>query len=146
MEDCTPKDRGTRWWCCAQVDSALLSHPLVTEAVSFGAPDEKYGETVAAAVVLSQPADDAEATVADIKKAAAAKLAKFKVRACYHHRRALCLWRISLTGPPQQEHALCSGSPWQIAESPPCELHCLEVELELQLHECEDQCEVQHQL
>ena len=36
----------------AQVDSALLSHPLVTEAVSFGAPDEKYGESVAAAVVL----------------------------------------------------------------------------------------------
>ena len=33
-----------------QVDSALLSHPLVTEAVSFGAPDEKYGESVAAAV------------------------------------------------------------------------------------------------
>lgn len=61
------------------MDSALLSHPLVTEAVSFGAPDEMYGETVAAAVVLSQPADDVEATVADIKKAAAAKLAKFKV-------------------------------------------------------------------
>ena len=61
------------------MDSALLSHPLVTEAVSFGAPDEKYGETVAAAVVLSQPADDFEAIVADIKKAAAAKLAKFKV-------------------------------------------------------------------
>ena len=31
----------------SQVDSALLSHPAVTEAVSFGAPDEKYGEVVA---------------------------------------------------------------------------------------------------
>ena len=62
-----------------QVDSALLSHPLVTEAVSFGAPDEKYGESVAAAVVLSKPVDDEEATVAEIKKAAASKLAKYKV-------------------------------------------------------------------
>ena len=62
-----------------QVDSALLAHPLVTEAVSFGAPDEKYGESVAAAVVLSKPVQDEEATVADIKKAAASKLSKFKV-------------------------------------------------------------------
>ena len=61
------------------MDSALLSHPLVTEAVSFGAPDEKYGESVAAAVVLSKPVDDEEATVAEIKKAAASKLAKYKV-------------------------------------------------------------------
>ena len=52
---CTKYDRSTRLWrCCAQIDSALLSHPLVTEAVSFGAPDEKYGESVAAAVVLSR--------------------------------------------------------------------------------------------
>ena len=63
----------------AQVDSALLAHPLVTEAVSFGAPDEKYGECVAAAVVLAKPVDDEESTIADIKKAAASKLSKFKV-------------------------------------------------------------------
>lgn len=37
----------------SQVDSVLLSHPFVAEAVSFGAPDEKYGEVVAAAVVLT---------------------------------------------------------------------------------------------
>ena len=90
MEVCTPGGRGIGWCCCAQVDSALLSHPLVTEAVSFGAPDEKYGETVAAAVVLSQPANDVKATVADIKKAAAAKLAKFKVQFHSHRRQALC--------------------------------------------------------
>ena len=94
-----------------QVDSALLSHPLVTEAVSFGAPDEKYGETVAAAVVLSRPADDVKATVADIKKAAAAKLAKFKVNACSHYPRALCLWHICFsTGVQQHEHAMHSSS------------------------------------
>lgn len=51
----------------------------MAEAVSFGAPDEKYGEVVAAAVVLSKPADDAAAVIADIRKFAAAKLATFKV-------------------------------------------------------------------
>ena len=35
------------------MDGALLSHPGVAEAVSFSAPDEKYGEVVAAAVVLA---------------------------------------------------------------------------------------------
>jgi len=28
------------------VDAVLLSHPLVAEAVSFAAPDPKYGEEV----------------------------------------------------------------------------------------------------
>ena len=63
-----------------QVDSALLGHPLVAEAVSFAAPDEKYGEVVAAAVVLSKRdgRDDA-ALVDDIRTFAATRLAKFKV-------------------------------------------------------------------
>lgn len=59
----------------------MLGHPLVAEAVSFGAPDEKYGESVAAAVVLSKPAQQDEAAlIADIKKFAASKLASFKVQ------------------------------------------------------------------
>ena len=37
-----------------QVDSAILAHPGVAEAVCFAAPDEKYGEVVAAAVVLNE--------------------------------------------------------------------------------------------
>jgi len=62
------------------VDSALLGHSRVAEAVAFAAPDEKYGEIVAAAVVLTQPASgDADAITADIRKYAATKLAKFKV-------------------------------------------------------------------
>jgi acyl-CoA synthetase (AMP-forming)/AMP-acid ligase II len=32
----------------------MLAHPGVAEAVSFAAPDEKYGEVVAAAVVLNE--------------------------------------------------------------------------------------------
>lgn len=63
-----------------QIDSALLSHPAVVEAVSFGAPNEKYGETVAAAVVLAAPAADPAALIADIKQVAALKLAPFKAR------------------------------------------------------------------
>lgn len=61
-----------------QIDSALLGHPDVVEAVSFGAPDEKYGEIVAAAVVLAKPASDPAALIADIKRVASQKLAPFK--------------------------------------------------------------------
>ena len=76
--DCRP----VRWLSRMQVDGALLSHPAVAEAVSFAAPDEKFGEIVAAAVVLSQPADDPKAVIADIRRHAATKLAKFKVQMC----------------------------------------------------------------
>ncbi|KAK9807300.1 hypothetical protein WJX73_009699 [Symbiochloris irregularis] len=62
-----------------EVDGALLSHPNVAEAVSFAAPDEKYGESVAAAVVPSKQVDDEAAFIEDVKKHAASKLAKFKV-------------------------------------------------------------------
>ncbi|KAK9828489.1 hypothetical protein WJX72_000277 [[Myrmecia] bisecta] len=62
-----------------EVDGALLSHPAVAEAVAFGAPDEKFGEVVAAAVVLTSKPANAEAIIADIRKHAGVKLAKFKV-------------------------------------------------------------------
>ena len=62
-----------------QVDSVLLSHPKVGEAVAFGAPDEKFGEIVAAAVVPSSGIGDKQAFISDLKKHAASKLAKFKV-------------------------------------------------------------------
>ena len=47
--------------------------------MSFGAPDEKYGESVAAAVVLDKPAGDQKALIDDIKRVASEKLASFKV-------------------------------------------------------------------
>ena len=72
-----------------QVDGVLLSHPDVAEAVSFGAPDEKYGEVVAAAIVPTKPVQDVPAFVADLQKHAASKLAKFK--ACLACERALVL-------------------------------------------------------
>lgn len=60
-----------------EVDAALLAHPQVSEAVAFGVPDEKYGEVVAAAVVLLPGADGV--TADDIKAFVRGKLASFKV-------------------------------------------------------------------
>jgi len=43
-----------------EIDEVLLDHPAVSEAVCFGVADRIYGEEVAAAVVLSSPATEAE--------------------------------------------------------------------------------------
>ena len=57
-----------------EVDEALLSHPAVAEAVSFSVPDEKYGEEVAAAVVLKT-----ETSPAALTAHCEGRLASFKV-------------------------------------------------------------------
>lgn len=41
----------------AEIEDVLRSHPAVSDAACFGVPDERYGERVAAAVVLSAAAD-----------------------------------------------------------------------------------------
>jgi acyl-CoA synthetase (AMP-forming)/AMP-acid ligase II len=56
-----------------EVDEALLMHPAVAEAVCFGVPDPKYGEEVAAAVVLRGDANEAD-LIAHCKE----RLAAFK--------------------------------------------------------------------
>lgn len=56
-----------------EIDEALLSCPGVREAVAFGVPDEKYGEAVAAAIVVD--GTTAEAVRAHV----GARLASFKV-------------------------------------------------------------------
>jgi acyl-CoA synthetase (AMP-forming)/AMP-acid ligase II len=43
-----------------EIDEVLLSHPSVAEAVCFGVPHQAWGEEVAAAVVLSGEATEAE--------------------------------------------------------------------------------------
>ncbi len=58
-----------------EVDDALMSHPGVAEAVAFAIPDEKYGEAVAAAIVLRDPAT----TIDDVLDHARKRLAPFKV-------------------------------------------------------------------
>ncbi|GAX79947.1 hypothetical protein CEUSTIGMA_g7386.t1 [Chlamydomonas eustigma] len=64
-----------------EVDSILLSHPAVAEAVCFGVPDEKYGEVVAAAVVLRPDAPKVTDTDMEksIKELCNSKLSAFKV-------------------------------------------------------------------
>src|SRR5439155_11867382 len=62
-----------------EVDAALLSHPAVAEAATFGTPDEKYGEEVHAAVVLK-----GEATVEHLLIHCRERLADFKVPKVVH--------------------------------------------------------------
>src|SRR5262245_3855567 len=62
-----------------EVDAALLEHPAVAEAVSFAAPDAKYGEEVHAAVVLK-----GTATPAEIQAHCQERLADFKVPKVIH--------------------------------------------------------------
>jgi acyl-CoA synthetase (AMP-forming)/AMP-acid ligase II len=59
-----------------EVEEVLLSHPAVAEAVAYAATDEKYGERVAAAVVLRR-----EASVEDLTTYCADRLAAFKIPA-----------------------------------------------------------------
>jgi acyl-CoA synthetase (AMP-forming)/AMP-acid ligase II len=62
-----------------EVDAALLEHPAVAEAVSFAAPDAKYGEEVHAAVVLI-----GSATSAEIQAFCLKRMADFKVPKVIH--------------------------------------------------------------
>ncbi len=61
-----------------------MAHPHVAEAVSFGAPNAKYGEVVAAAVVPKPgaPTGGPEAAAAfeeDVRQFCSKRLAAFKV-------------------------------------------------------------------
>ena len=60
-----------------------MAHPDVGEAVSFAAPDDKYGEEVAAAVVLKSDkvlsAGGEDAVVASIKEFCKGKISEFKI-------------------------------------------------------------------
>lgn len=57
-----------------EIDEVLLTHPAIAEAVCFGVPDAKYGEEVAAAVVLR-----AEASEADLIAYCRERLVSFKI-------------------------------------------------------------------
>ena len=57
-----------------EVDAALIKHPSIAEAVCFGVSDEKYGEIVQAAVVLSANSSETE-----IQAFCSKQLAGFKV-------------------------------------------------------------------
>ena len=57
-----------------EIDDVLLQHPSVGEAVAFGLPHERWGEEVAAAVVLK-----GEASEKDLLAFARERLADYKV-------------------------------------------------------------------
>jgi acyl-CoA synthetase (AMP-forming)/AMP-acid ligase II len=57
-----------------EVEDALTSHPAVAEAVAYAVPDERYGEQVAAAVVLR-----GEASAPELARHCGDRLAAFKV-------------------------------------------------------------------
>ena len=59
-----------------EVDEVLLDHPAVATAVTFGVPDARLGEEIAAAIVLRP---GAAANQQQIMEFAAARLAEFKV-------------------------------------------------------------------
>lgn len=58
-----------------EVEQVLYEHPAVLEVAAVGAPDDQWGETVTAVVVLHKGAHAEERELLDF---AAAKLAKFK--------------------------------------------------------------------
>lgn len=59
-----------------EIDSALVEHPSVVEAVAFAIPDTKYGEVVGAAVVLKQGANCNQDTIKGFLRG---RLAHFKI-------------------------------------------------------------------
>jgi acyl-CoA synthetase (AMP-forming)/AMP-acid ligase II len=59
-----------------EVDEALMDHPAVEQAVTFGVPNELLGEEVAAAVVLHL---ESTATEKEIREFVSKRLADFKV-------------------------------------------------------------------
>ncbi len=46
----------------AEVEAALIEHPLVADVAVFGIPDDEWGESVRAAVQLTERVSDPDAT------------------------------------------------------------------------------------
>jgi oxalate---CoA ligase len=59
-----------------EIDSVLLSHPSVDEAVSFAVPDEMYGQEVHATVILKK---NQQVTEKELQDHCEKNLIKFKV-------------------------------------------------------------------
>ncbi|XP_037040352.1 putative peroxisomal-coenzyme A synthetase [Bradysia coprophila] len=62
-----------------ELDAILLTHPSVSEAVTFGVPSEMYGQEVHAAVVLKSPTKSVAAVEKELQNYVQSKVAKFKV-------------------------------------------------------------------
>jgi acyl-CoA synthetase (AMP-forming)/AMP-acid ligase II/acyl carrier protein len=62
----------------SEVDAVMASHPAVLEAAAFSVPHPTLGEDVACAVVL-RPATESPLRAGELRRFAAAQLARFKV-------------------------------------------------------------------
>jgi acyl-CoA synthetase (AMP-forming)/AMP-acid ligase II len=67
---------------CAEVEAAILEHPMVKDVAVIGLPDQEYGEQVAAVI---QVADEARAKSLpdELREKLSASLAKFKIPSSY---------------------------------------------------------------
>jgi len=61
---------------CAEVETAIFHHPEVAECAVFGVPDDRLGEEVGAAVVLTP---GSELTPAEIRAHCDGQMAKYKI-------------------------------------------------------------------
>jgi len=59
-----------------EIEEFLYTHPEISDVQVYGVPDEKYGEEVAAAIVLKE---DASLTQEDVKEYCRENIARFKV-------------------------------------------------------------------
>jgi len=94
-----------------EIDSALLSCPLVSEAVAFGVPSEKYGQEVSAGIVLKADAwsklqqdtsgEESRRLTRVIQQHARTKIADFKVPSTIHFSASLPK---TATGKIQRRH------------------------------------------
>jgi len=67
---------------CAEVEAAILEHPLVKDVAVVGLPDAEYGEQVAAVIQVAN--EGAAAKLPDeLRNSLAATLAKFKIPSSY---------------------------------------------------------------
>ncbi len=67
---------------CAEVEAAILEHPLVKDVAVVGLPDPEYGEQVAAVIQVASAAASAKLPD-ELRKSLAATLAKFKIPSSY---------------------------------------------------------------
>jgi long-chain acyl-CoA synthetase len=61
---------------CAEVESAVFSHPAIAECTAFGVPDDRLGEEVGAAVFLNA---NASVSADELRAHCAARIAKHKL-------------------------------------------------------------------
>ncbi len=67
---------------CAEVEAAILEHPLVKDAAVVGLPDPEYGEQVAAVIQVGDAAR-AASLPGELRASLAVSLARFKIPTSY---------------------------------------------------------------